>query len=103
MLNKIAAVAVIAASLGFGTVVLADTAGVTPATGDVATMPAAGETTGTVTQVQMTNRTVTLSDGFVYDLPQGYNIDLLKNGQKVHVVWDHTGDKLIVTSLDFAS
>lgn len=103
MLNKIATVAVIAAALGLGSVAVAETNGIAPSAGDISAMPAAGESTGTVTQVESTSRTVTLDDGLVYDLPEGYNVDLLKKGQKVHVVWEHTGGRLHVTSLELTS
>ena len=105
MLNKFAAVAVIAASLGLGTVAIAqDTGGgVSTSTGDISTLPAAGQSTGVVTQVDQTDRTVTLDDGYIYDLPKGFNIGVLKNGQKVNVVWEHTGGRLHVTTLELAS
>lgn len=77
--------------------------GISTGTGDISTMPAAGQSTGVVTQVDETDRTVTLDDGFVYDLPEGFNIGLLTNGQKVNVVWEHTGGRLHVTSLELAS
>jgi len=62
--------AIVAVSLGAGGVAMAAT------------------TTGEVKAFDMTAHTLTLADGTVYILPQGFKDPGLKIGEKVSVVWE---------------
>ncbi|MEO8241220.1 MAG: DUF1344 domain-containing protein [bacterium] len=88
---KIASALAIIASLGVsGTAMAYSTAG-------------AQQDTGFITSIDETDKTVTLSDGNTYQLPNGVGMALFAEGQKLAVDWTQNGGTRTVESFHFGS
>ncbi len=60
---------------------------------------AAQTTTGTVKDFDVKAKTLTLSDGTVYELPGKFKNPGLKNGEKVQLSWDMKDGKHMATKV----
>jgi Cu/Ag efflux protein CusF len=60
---------------------------------------AAQTTTGTVKEFDLKAKTLTLSDGTVYELPGKFKNSGIKNGEKVQLSWDMKDGKHMATKL----
>jgi Cu/Ag efflux protein CusF len=60
---------------------------------------AAQTTTGTVKDIDVKAKTLTLSDGTVYELPGKFKNPGLKNGEKVQLSWDMKDGKHMATKV----
>ena len=103
MRNSILSALLITATLGFGAAAMADVTG-NPLRDIVTRIDLVGQqTTGVITSVELTKNTVTLADGQTYDLPKGFNMGMLVDGQKVALDWHQIGDEMQVKSLQFSA
>lgn len=89
MRNKIISAVLIAATLGMSGAAFAQSA--------------SEQVSGVITTIDLKDMTVTLADGQTYNLPSGFNIDMLNNGQKVTVAWAQVGNEKQVQSLHFGA
>ncbi len=58
---------------------------------------------GFITDIDEVDRTVTLSNGEEFQLPFGYDVNTLNEGQKVIVSWDDMGAEKWAQSLAFTN
>jgi hypothetical protein len=91
MVAKYVTTALIVATLGLGTAAMAQ--------------PNLGlqRDVGFITDVDKTDKTVTLSDGATYQLPYGFDVHTFKAGQKVAVNWDQVGSTMFASSISFTN
>ena len=103
MRNSIVSAVLITATLGFGGAAMAQDSG-NPLRDIVTTIDLVGQqSTGVITSIDRPENAVTLADGQIYDLPKGFNMGLLTNGQKVALDWHQVGGALQVRSLQFSA
>ena len=91
MFTKITSAVLIAAILGVGTAAVAG--------GN----PGAQSDVGYITEVDKTDRTVTLADGATYTLPFGFDLTSFNAGQKVNLIWDQIGSSKLASSISFTN
>ncbi len=91
MVSKYASAVLIVAALGLGTAAVAS--------------PNLGvqQDVGFITSIDLKDKTVTLSDGATFQLPAGYNINSLNEGQKVVVAWDQVGGTVLASRITFTN
>jgi hypothetical protein len=91
MFTKIVSAAIIVSTLGLSTAAFA-----APGMG-------ANQDTGFLVTVDQADRTITLSGGATYQLPYGYDVNSLNEGQKVAVTWDQIGGSALAQSVSFTN
>lgn len=64
---------------------------------------AADRVVGTITAINSSDQTITLSDGATYHLPGDFKLSTLKLGEKVAVVWQKEGDMNQAVTIDAQS
>ncbi len=65
----------------------------------VATVALAGESEGTIVEINVDNGTISLSDGAVYEIPVDFYVDDLEPGMKVRVMFDVEDGRKVLADL----
>lgn len=91
MFTKTLSAILIVSTLGLGTAALAQP------------NPGLDAGAGYITDIDLKEHKVTLSDGVTYQLPSGFALGVFSEGQRVVVQFDQVGGTRLATGMSFAS
>jgi Protein of unknown function (DUF1344) len=91
MVKNIISALMIVGAMGAGTATFAS-----PGMGE-------NQAVGYITDVDLVDREITLTDGTTFQLPFGFDVNTLNEGQKIQLSWDEMGGERQAQSLSFTN